>query len=895
MLRITVISSPDNAERYYSAADYYLDEEAVPARWHGQGAERLGLHGELVFDHFSALCRNRHPLTGKQITAAHRDNRRVGYDITFSVSKSVSILYALAGDERILKAFQQSVQDTMQLIEQDAAVRLRKDGANSDRLVGNLVYSDFYHSLSRPTGQDNVPQPQLHAHVVVQNMAFDSEEGIWKALQAGGIKASAPYFQAAFRAKLAERIQQLGYEIDVNDNDFEIRGIPDRVIKAFSKRTEEVEQLARMLANEQGVAQLSADAKAKLGATSRRNKVKHLDWQQLKDHWHSEISHADIQAVHFTHEDARKQLGNFQDRSAAAFQLALDHLLERHSVVSERQLIAETLRRGLGAVRLDSARQQLQRTDLLKAVYDGTPMVTTRQAMDEEKELIAVAKRGMGVMRPIGTISETDLSDLNAGQKAAVRHLLSTRDRFALVSGRAGVGKTTMLVATKDAMEQAGKRVTVLAPTSSAARGTLRSDGVATAETLQRFIVDRQMQLRAAGQQVLVDEASLAGIKDLLALSRLAERHDFRVAYIGDARQHKSVGRGHILKVLEDFGGVRPVNVHDILRQTGEYKKTVELLAEGKAEEAFDRLDKQGAIRTDGYEALARTFVEHLQRGRTITVVSPTHAEGAVVAQHIRAQLKEANLIADDDRLFSRLVDLQTTEADRMDPNQDYTGMTAQFVRNKGPFRAGQRFLVEHDTQDVLRQFATAYRLYRTETFPVAVNERLRVTSGGRTLCGHRLETGSSYTVKSFTRDGNIILKNGWEVSKEFQHLSQDYVVTSFAAQSRTTDSVLVAMGSVSFPAVNATSFYVSLSRGKLSGQALVFTDDPAGLRKAVTRPDEKLTASETVGRPSRRSRLKHRLQHFVRVSRHKLGSVRSAIKPKELDHGDTSTQGLAR
>jgi conjugative relaxase-like TrwC/TraI family protein len=180
MLRITVVASAARAEEYYSKADYYLDENAVPARWHGQAAERLGLHGEVAFEHFSALCRNKHPFTGKRITAAQRSNRRVAFDLTFSVSKSLSVLYALAGDDRILKAFRDSVHDTMRLIEQDAAVRVRKDRQDTDRIVGNLVYSDFFHTLSRPVGDDSTPQPHLYAHIVVQNSSistFDSDQG----------------------------------------------------------------------------------------------------------------------------------------------------------------------------------------------------------------------------------------------------------------------------------------------------------------------------------------------------------------------------------------------------------------------------------------------------------------------------------------------------------------------------------------------------------------------------------------------------------------------------------------------------------------------------------------------------------------------------------------------
>jgi conjugative relaxase-like TrwC/TraI family protein len=883
MLRITVIASAAKAEQYYSQADYYLDEDAIPARWHGKGAELLGIHGEVAFEHFSELCRNRNPRTGEQVTASNPGGRRVAYDFSLSVSKSISVLYALAGDERILKAFRDSVQFTMAYLEQDAAVRVRKQKQDTDRTVGNLVYCDFVHTLSRPVGQDLTPQPQLHAHVVVQNMAYDYEEGVWKALQAGSIKADAPHHQAVFRSKLAEHIQALGYDINVSRGDFEVRGIPEAVIRKFSKRTEEIERLAKDL----GIT--NPESKAKLGATSRKGKSNRLTWEQLKDRWHAELTPDEIKAVHFTHEAAREKEPTFRDRSAEAFQLALDHLLERNSVVRERDLVTEALKRGLGQATHEGIQQQLMRPDLLKAVYDKTPMVTTRAVMDEEQELIAITRRGRGRSDP-NQLPASELTDqLNPGQLAAVHHILTSAARFSLVSGRAGVGKSTLLKAAKQALEEHGVHVTVLAPTSAASRGTLRQDGIDDAQTLQRFLVDEQMQEKAAGQQVILDEASLAGIKDMLALARIAEEKNIRVAYLGDVRQHKSVSRGNTLAVLEEFGGVKPVQVTEILRQSGEYRQTVALLAEGKAVEAFDRLQQSGAVRTDGYEALAELYVEHLQAGRKVLCVSPSHTEGADVTAAIRGAMQAKGLIDSQDHHYWRLVDLQTTEADRRDAGNDYRDKVAQFIRPKGPFKNGERVIVSDDNQELLRSHASAYRLYDMQLIPLAVNDRVRITAGGRSQCGHRLDTGCTYTVKAFASNGDVILNNGWRVGKEFGHLSHDWAVTSFQSQSRTTDALLVAQGTKSLGASNSSQFYVSMSRGRNYDHVAIFTDDPARLREAIAREDVKLTATRTIGRPKRRIQLQGNWLRRMRSRFHAAIHAQKHRFHKEHPHAEST------
>ncbi|WP_425618141.1 relaxase domain-containing protein [Anatilimnocola sp. NA78] len=60
------------------------------------------------------LCENRDPRSGSQLTKITRADRRVGWDFTFSVPKSVSLAYELTGADRIRSAFEQSIDETMQ-------------------------------------------------------------------------------------------------------------------------------------------------------------------------------------------------------------------------------------------------------------------------------------------------------------------------------------------------------------------------------------------------------------------------------------------------------------------------------------------------------------------------------------------------------------------------------------------------------------------------------------------------------------------------------------------------------------------------------------------------------------------------------------------------------------
>src|SRR5579872_2633442 len=133
MIRITQQESAKGAKSYYTTADYYSEGQDIVGAWGGKGAKRLGLEGTVDKFSFDRLCDNLHPTTGKPLTVRTRADRTVGYDFTFSVPKSVSLLYAMSGDQGIMDAFRNSVDETMREIETEMKTRVRKAGADNDR------------------------------------------------------------------------------------------------------------------------------------------------------------------------------------------------------------------------------------------------------------------------------------------------------------------------------------------------------------------------------------------------------------------------------------------------------------------------------------------------------------------------------------------------------------------------------------------------------------------------------------------------------------------------------------------------------------------------------------------------------------------------------------------
>lgn len=350
MIRVSQQNSAAGDKRYYATADYYIDGQELVGQWGGKGAARLGLTGTVGKEAFEQLCDNLDPRTGQPLTVRTRSERTVGYDFTFSVPKSVSLLYALYDDRQILEAFRSAAQETMREMEAEMKTRVRRSGKDENRVTGNMVWAEFIHTTSRPV--EGVPDPQLHAHCFVFNSTFDKEEERWKAGQFRELKRDAPYFQAAFRVRLANHLQDMGFGIVRKRDDFEIAGIPKDILSRYSRRTEQIEQLAQ----ERGIT--DPNRKAELGAETREHKGKNLSLANLQKEWRSRLSQDEQDWIDEVYrKEIRPVLTELGERPAVDH--AIEHSFVRDAVVPERKLMTEALKRGLGAVTVESTAKEL--------------------------------------------------------------------------------------------------------------------------------------------------------------------------------------------------------------------------------------------------------------------------------------------------------------------------------------------------------------------------------------------------------------------------------------------------------------------------------------------------------------------------------------------------------
>src|SRR4051794_38728772 len=130
MLSIGKVGGGQAFPRYYvehvaqGAEDYYAGAGEARGHWRGQGATARGLNGTVEDDEFLAL-----------LTADDGPGKTVlGYDLTFSAPKSVSLLFGL-GDQvlsdQVRDAHDEAVRQSLDYLERHACWTRRGAGGRT--------------------------------------------------------------------------------------------------------------------------------------------------------------------------------------------------------------------------------------------------------------------------------------------------------------------------------------------------------------------------------------------------------------------------------------------------------------------------------------------------------------------------------------------------------------------------------------------------------------------------------------------------------------------------------------------------------------------------------------------------------------------------------------------
>ncbi len=864
MLEMHVSEVAADLKQYFKAAlvtsDYYVEKGQVKGYWNGEASKELGLKGFVEQEHFDRLVDNLHPLTGEKLTPRTRTQRRISYDFTFNAPKSVSIVYGLSDFETrnaIRVAFETAIKQTMIEVEQEMYTRVRKNGQNTERRTGNMVWPMFVHDTARPL--NGIPDPHLHAHCIVFNVTKDVIENRWKAGEFGHIKENAPYFEAVFHNHFAQMLKTQGFGITPTKTRWEITGIPRKMVRTFSQRTQQIEDIIE----KEKIT--SPKQKAKLAVFTRDSKKSLKSPEEIQNNWYQRYIAAGGEPI-----DQLKKVDRVPEPTIdQVMERTISHLFERQSTVTTREAMQTALRFGVGAVTQEQVHMAFYDRGALLKKHKGTEYMTMPHVLKEENAMLDSVRNGRGTKKAYVTEPIQFQADyLNKNQKKAVQGVLESKDFVTAIMGKAGVGKTTVMKEIKHHLKQSNKELFAFAISADASRGTLRGEGFTGADTVAKLLHDKKLQQQVKGQVIWIDEASQIGVQDMNQILTIAKKQQARVILTGDTHQHASVSRGDAFRLMHSHAGIKTANIDKIIRQKGFfYNMAVKKMTEKSifgALETFEVMEAFKEITTadERYKALADEYCKSVLNKKKVLVVSPTHKEADHASDYIRERLKFAGIVRGKEYHRTRLKSLSSyfSEVEKCFASSYTPGQIIQLNNNISGLTRGDQFVVvnnsnpEHLTVkrksdneylELPLKHSKRFDVFEEKPIALAKGDKIRITKNSTTKYGHkRLNNGAQYEIARTKANGDLILNNGYVLDKDFAHLQHAYVATSYSSQSKTVDNVLIAQSQMSFGKASfKEQFYVSVSRGRTN--VSIYTDDKKGLKKELTKSQQRLSATE--------------------------------------------------
>ena len=267
--------------------DYYRGKDG-DGIWLGKGAQILGLQGAVAEDELLRLFQNRHPRNDEKLTVRSRKTRIPLWDVTISVPKVVSVLALVGKDLEVVRACNEIVRRAIPELERYATTRVRKGHdvrGNRERPTDNLVVAAYAHQSSRAVdinsklvkdlgivGLTELPDVQLHWHLLVMNATFDFEENRWKALQAKPMMSALSKVNEKVNRDLVRRLVDLGYSASYcEEHGVRVDGL-DEYIPIFSSRSRARKAWIRRYVDENGMEPSAAAVKEFIRESRARKK-----------------------------------------------------------------------------------------------------------------------------------------------------------------------------------------------------------------------------------------------------------------------------------------------------------------------------------------------------------------------------------------------------------------------------------------------------------------------------------------------------------------------------------------------------------------------------------------------------------------------------------------------
>ncbi|SER97836.1 conjugative relaxase domain-containing protein, TrwC/TraI family [Propionibacterium cyclohexanicum] len=863
---------------------YYAEEGSPPGRWLGSGVAALGGGRIAVGDQVSEaqlqllVGMGRDPITGVPLGRAYPEYRSVaeriaarvadldpdmgpaakaeavagieaeetergtrravaGFDFTFSIPKSASVLWAVAdaGTQALIAdAHHAAVAEVVAFMEREVAATRTgatgRNGAVAQVDVAGLIATAFDHYDSR------AGDPHLHTHVVVSNKTQTVLDGKWRSLDGRPMHAATVALSELHEAVFADHLTRaFGVEWEARDMGrdrnpaWAIAAVPEELVAEFSSRSRHIDAEKNRLIAEYAARHgrqpsmatiIRLRAQATL-STRPEKEVRSLadltaDWRRRAGGllgadatgWARTVAANDaplplraddvsldvIASLGLSVVEAVGEKRSTWRRWNLTAEAARQTMGYRFATIHDREAVVGLVVDAAEAGSLRLTPPELASSPAAFQRRDGTSVFRPRHSTVFSSEVLLVAEDRLlkrartttGPTVPLATVERITgkpdregrvLGDDQAGALASVA--VSGRVVDVLV-GPAGAGKTTAMSALRRAWENEHGHGSVvgLAPSAVAAQVLADDLGIRTENTAKWW--DTHQRTGATfrkGQLVIVDEASLAGSLSLDRITGLAAEAGAKVLLVGDYAQLQSPAASGAFAMLVHDRDDAPELV-DIHRLVNEWEKAASLGLRHGRTEAIDAHLENGRVAEGETEAMIdaayRAWRTDTLAGRAAVLVADSNE--SVLALNERAR---ADLILDGTVDARREVELR-------DGTRAAVGDTVITRHNDRRLRAGRGW----------------------------------VRNGNRWTVTEVRDDGS-LTLRRAGRKwgGSVVLPADYAAG----HVELGYAVTAYRAQGITVDASHVLVDA----STTRENFYVAMTRGSHANVAYVAVEKP--------------------------------------------------------------------
>lgn len=644
--------------------------------------------GQVVTDDFGKPLQARDPETGKALT---KEVHKAGIDVYLAAPKSVTLAAAVAAEvnpemyKRIIEAHKGAVVATMSWVETNALLGRRTiatpsevgarvvtkgprqglacktQGSKTERVAMDLVIVTAAQHTARPTEATTErgapPDPHLHSHNVIINMARDRETDKVQGIDDYSLKTTAVERDARYLGELTRRLEDAGVEIDFGSESpgvdefadsrrgrlpWKVRGITDEAVDHFSSNRNRAFDLARDYEEETGRTATAVVLKERMKGTRRsKGDFAEMDRSPVHRLWREDaercgITMADPDLIERLRDPAHTVRRAPTDARVEVLRRRLDGPkgLAMKDATFNAATVTEALARsaeGLGFTPDELDRLELDVFESLVVARQANDprhtLYTTETVLSAETYIAATlaAKAAAAYPRPSAgavarAVADSPVRD-DAEQRGVVGQLASSRG-LVFVTGPAGTGKTTAAKPALQAMRAEGI-VDQVVVVSTASRTALGSGAKLKAEwsgSIEKFTwATEHGQLRMTPKTVIVlDESGQPGTDRMENLLKTAG--PARLWCLGDIEQAQPIGASGWHADATDALGTETLTAvyrHEDPRDTADFTM---LRAGGRADEVIASLAGRDRfhVSEDRQSSLGRIledYRDHRNRG----------------------------------------------------------------------------------------------------------------------------------------------------------------------------------------------------------------------------------------------------------------------------------------